>query len=109
MNWVSFHVIAVAFWVAAQSVSALAANTITVNWHNNTSPSISRNTTYDACQPAAACNRPSSIASGVTGVLTNTATSSTYVRSMTARYQYTSGGITKSCQVTVSAYGPSST
>lgn len=91
------------------SSAAVAANSITVNWQNSAGASITRNSTYDACQPSGACSMPSSISSGSTGTLTNISSSGTYIRSIQARYRYFNSGVWKSCQVQLTIYGPSST
>lgn len=90
----------------AAITAAQAADTITVKWFNGTGKTI--NLTSFACQPTGACSFPT-IFNGSTGQVKNTATSTDYVRSMIARYRYLDNNVWKSCQVSVSVYGPSST
>ncbi|WP_155765467.1 hypothetical protein [Mesorhizobium erdmanii] len=90
------------------ATAALAADTITVNWYNGTGKTI--NLSQSSCTPSGGCTFPT-INTGSTGQVKNTATSTDYIRSMIARYRYydSTAGVYKSCQVSVSAYGPSST
>lgn len=88
------------------AVPAFADDTITVNWTNSTGSSISL--TSSSCQPSGACTFPS-IPNGTTRQVVNSTTNTTFLRSMIARYRYYNAGTWKSCQVSVSARGPSST
>lgn len=86
---------------------ALANDKMTVTWKNSTGASLSLDSF--SCQPASACSLPSSIANGANGTLIHQASPGTYIRSMIAKYAYYAGSTKKSCQVSVTVYGPSST
>lgn len=96
--------------VAAFATTAHANDTITVNWKNNTGFGMGRDFTaaYNACN-GGTCTIPHDINSGTTGVLTHTAASTQYIRTMSTRFYYMDGLTRKSCQLVVSAYGPNST
>jgi hypothetical protein len=81
--------------------SALANDTITINWQNASGRSISLASSI--CNPSGSCSLPSNIPSGSTGVLSQSVPTATAVRSVIARYGYWDGG-TKSCQVYVTVY-----
>ncbi|TPK53364.1 hypothetical protein FJ546_30380 [Mesorhizobium sp. B2-4-19] len=87
------------------TTAALAADTTTVNWYNGTGKTI--NLSKNSCTPSGGCTFPTIN----TGQVKNTAASIDCIRSVIARYRYydSTAGVYKSCQVSVSAYGPSST
>ncbi|WP_315921663.1 hypothetical protein [Mesorhizobium sp. SP-1A] len=96
--------------VAALNAAPGHANdTITINVKNNTGQSLSREFSSGSCYPSGSCTAPTSINNGATGVLKNSALSNTYIRSVSERYYYYDGVTKKSCQISASAYGPSST
>lgn len=96
--------------VAAFATTAHANDTITINWTNSTGFGMGRDFTaaYNACN-GGTCTIPHDINAGTTGVLTHTAASTQYIRTMSTRFYYMDGLTRKSCQLVVSAYGPNST
>jgi len=95
--------------VALNAAPAHANDTITINVKNNTGQSLSREFAYSSCSPSGSCTAPISINNGSTGVLTTSALNTTYIRSISERFYYYDGVTKKSCQISASAYGPSST
>lgn len=83
----------------ATTTSASANDTITVKWTNNTGKTINTANTY--CAPSGTCTYPTSISNGSTGTIKQTASSSTYMRSITYRYRYYDFNdyTYKSCQI----------
>lgn len=80
-----------------------AQDKITFNLTNSTGSTVSRNSTFTTCSPSgSSCTVPSSISNGTTGAIVHQAVNGATVGPLLiARYQYTNGGITKSCQLTV--------
>lgn len=96
--------IAVALLVALGfAAAAQAADTITFNLTNSTGSTVSRNSTFTTCSPSGStCTVPSSISNGSTGAIVHQAVNGATVGPLLiARYAYTNGGTTKSCQLTV--------
>jgi hypothetical protein len=85
------------------ATAAQAADTITFNLTNSTGRVI--NKLSSSCLPAGStCSIPSSISNGTTGTVKITSVHGAGVGpQMIARYGYSSGGTTYSCQLTVSA------
>lgn len=95
--------------VATFATTVHANDTITINWTNSTGFGMGRDFTaaYNACN-GGTCTIPHDINSGTTGVLTHTAASTQYIRTIYARYYYIDNLVRKSCQLQVTAYGPDS-
>ena len=85
------------------ATAAQAADTITFNFTNSTGRTISK--LSSSCLPSGStCSIPSSISNGTAGAITITSVHGAGVGpQMIARYGYSSGGTTYSCQLTVSA------
>ena len=85
------------------ATTAQAADTITFNLTNSTGSTVSRNSTFTACSPSGStCTVPASISNGATGAIVHQAVNGATVGPLLiARYAYTSGGTTKSCQLQV--------
>lgn len=91
--------------VAAIGVAAAAQadDTITFNLTNTTGSRVSVNSAFTTCSPSGSnCTVPSSIANSTTeAIIHNAVNGATVGPLLIARYAYTSGGITRSCQLTV--------
>lgn len=86
--------------VVALAGPAQAANSITVNWKNDTGTSITV-TSPPTCTPSGTCTYPTSISSGATGQIKQQASSTAFIRQIIFRYRYydSSAHTYKSCQV----------
>lgn len=80
-----------------------AQDKITFNLTNSTGRTISPNATFTTCSPSgSSCTVPSSIPNGSTGTIVHQAVNGATVGPLLiARYQYSSGGTSFSCQLTV--------
>ncbi|WP_407865227.1 hypothetical protein [Phyllobacterium phragmitis] len=92
--------------ISAIAAPAMADNTITVNLKNSTGGTLTLR--QQTCRPDGTCTLPVTIPAGATGKLQSNTQPDTFIRSFIARYGYSDGTKLKSCQVSVSAYGPSS-
>ncbi len=96
-------IVAALFAAVGFATAAQAADTITFNLTNSTGRTISK--LSSSCLPSGStCSIPSSISNGTTGAIKITSVGGAGVGpQMIARYGYSSGGTTYSCQLTVSA------
>lgn len=92
--------LAAATLAAAWAAPAQAANSITVNWKNDTGTSITVNSP-STCTPSGTCTYPTSISSGATGQIKQQASSTAFIRQIIFKYRYydSSEHTYKSCQV----------